>query len=150
MIPEYKLYHGAVLAELVDRSTVPVSISVRKREGRHLEYIISGAVGIQIRHSTQRLRPWQFSLRQEHVDSLASLNRNSFACFLILICHTDGMVCVPAEHALQSLKIPDGAQSWLRADRPKGKLYRLFGPAGEFASKYPSGVEPLICAIQRA
>jgi hypothetical protein len=150
VIPEYKLYHGAVLSELVDRAGGAVSIEAYGGSaGRLLNYVVSGAVGMQVRHATQRLRPWPFTFSKDHLDALASLRRRCKSVFLVLVCNTDGMVCLPGEEARKSLSAAVGAQAWLRVDREKGKWYRLYGPAGEFPSRFPSGIDPLVVAVRQ-
>jgi hypothetical protein len=149
VIPEYKLYHGAVLSELVDRCGAALCIRARQDAGRLLNYVASEVVGIQVRYATQRLHPWQFTFTQTHLDTLAEIGGKYESAFLVLVCHTDGIVCVPAEDALLSLTVAVGSQAWLRVDRPKGKWYRVYGPAGEFANRFPSGVVPVVEAIRR-
>jgi hypothetical protein len=144
VIPEYKLYHGAVLSELVDRSESSITIQAYQDSGRLLNYVISGAVGLQIRHATQRLRPWQFTFTAANLDALFDLNNKWELAFLALVCNTDGIVCVPIGNVLPSLATAIGSQAWLRADRQRGRWYRLYGPAGEFPTKFPSGVHPII------
>lgn len=149
MIPEYKLYHGAVLSELVDRCGAAISIRAYQEAGRLLNYVVSEVVGIQVRHATQRLHPWQFTFTQPQLNALAEIKGKCEFAFLVLVCHTDGIVCVPVDEALPSLTAAVGSQAWLRADRPKGKWYRLYGPAGEFPNRFPSGVDLVVEAIHR-
>ena len=147
MIPEYKLYHGAVLSELVDRCGTTLTIRAYQDASRLLNYIIAGAVGMQVRHATQRLHPWPFTFTDTHTRALAELRLQCKSAFLVLVCHTDGMVCIPVDEARRSLAASTGTQGWLRADRAKGQQYRLYGPAGEFPLRYPSGIAPLVEAV---
>jgi hypothetical protein len=149
MIPEYKLYHGAVLAELVDRCGSAVSIRAYQDSGRLLNYVLSDAVGIQVKHATQRLHPWQFTFPKTHLEMLASLKSRLRSVFIVLVCHTDGMVCLHVDEVLPSLNAAFGSQAWLRADRRKGEWYRVYGPAGEYPTKFPTGIDPVVEAMRQ-
>jgi hypothetical protein len=144
MIPEYKLYHGAVLAELVDRCGSAVSIRAYQESGRALNYILSDVVGLQVKHATQRLHPWQFTFAKPHLDALFNLKVQLKYVFVVLVCHTDGMVCMNLDDALSNFGTDFGSQAWLRADRRKGEWYRLYGPQGEFPTRYPAGIDRLV------
>jgi hypothetical protein len=148
MIPEYKLYHGAVLAELVDRCGSGVSIRADQDSGRLLNYVLSDTVGMQVKHATQRLHPWQFSFPKSHLEALANLKSQLKSVFVVLVCHTDGMVCLHVDEALTSLNA-FGSQAWLRADRRKGEWYRVYGPAGEYPTKFPTGIDPVVEAMRQ-
>ena len=67
--------------------------------------------------------------------------------FVVLVCESDGMICLPAEEILPRLLNCSGEQSWVRADRRRGKWYSLFGPSGEFATKIPSGIGQIVDAL---
>lgn len=149
MIPEYTLYHGAFLSELIDRHPDGVAIRPVSGPGRLRNYIVAGVVGIQVRHATQRLHPWPFTFSGSHLWTLSQLHKSCESAFLILVCRTDGMLTVPADEALKSLGAADGPQSWLRADRSKREWYRLYGPAGEFPSRFPQGIDLVVEAISR-
>src|SRR5690606_2955010 len=73
MIPEYKLYHGAVLADIVDRCDGAVAIRECIDAGRLLNYVLDDRIGLQIKYSTARLGPWSFSFSSRHVAQLRSL-----------------------------------------------------------------------------
>jgi len=148
MIPEYKLYHGAVLAEVVDRCGSAVSIKACQDSGRLLNYVLSDSVGIQVKHATQRLHPWHFAFPKTHLEMLASLKSRLKSLFIVLVCHTDGMVCLHVDVVLPSLNA-FGSQAWLRADRRKGEWYRVYGPAGEYPTKFPTGIDPVVEAMRQ-
>jgi hypothetical protein len=147
MISEYKLYHGAVLSELVSRCTSGVAIRTYEDTGRNLNYIVSDSIGLQIRHATQRLHPWPFTFTKAQLQTLVEMRSKFRLAFLVLVCHTDGILCLPADNALAALNAAAGDQSWLRADRRKGEWYRLYGPTGEFSSRFASGIEAIVEAI---
>jgi hypothetical protein len=144
MIPEYKLYHGAVLADIVDSFAGEVTFRSQGEGKRLLNYVINDCVGLQIKYATQRLRPWHFSFSLSHISSLKDMAATLPACFVVLVCRTDGLIAVRAEDILASLCSVCAEQAWLRADRKKREMYRLYGPEGEFPAKFKTTVTPIV------
>lgn len=147
MIPEYKLYHGAVLAELVQRSSVPVQIDELSEAGRLSSYIIDSFVGLQIKHATQRLHPWAFTFTAKNIEELIELRSTFPRVFIVLVCHTDGMVCLELSDFLSVLGTGETEQRWLRVDRKRGKWYDVSGGKDRPALKYPKGIDALLEAL---
>lgn len=147
MIREYKLYHGAVLADLVDRAEIPITIEEQTESGRLLNYIINGSMGLQIKFSTNRLNPWSYTFQPSHTQELVNLKSRFGTAFLVLVCGTDGMLAVEASEVIPSLQISDDRQGYLRVDRRKRGQYRLTGSSGEFKRRYPTTTEPIVDAL---
>lgn len=137
MIPEYHLYHGALLASLVSGTGQSVTIT-SPSSARPAEYILNGFIGLHVKHATQRLRPWHFSFTPDNVASIRSLKSQFDVSFLILICRQDGMLAVDLQLAIDNISASDSP--WIRADREKRKHYRLHGPMGEFPRKFDSKI----------
>lgn len=148
MIPEYKLYHGAVLADIVDRADMPVSFQEMSEAGRLLNYVINDTVGVQLKYATQRLRPWHFTFPNAHIDALRQLRARYAKTFLTLVCRTDGIITVDADDILPSLIAAGEGAAWLRADRRKREMYRLYGPMGELEKRFSTTTEPIITALK--
>lgn len=144
MIADYKLYHGAVLAELVHGIVGSLSVDELSEEGRLSSYILDGSVGLQVKHSTQRLHPWPFTFTRANLGELLTLRASYASVYVVLVCHTDGMVCVKLEELLDILSIGDSEQAWIKVDRRKGKWYSLTGAASSLPRKKPNGVDPII------
>lgn len=144
MIPEYKLYHGAVLAELIHAIETPVTLEELTEEGRLSSYVLNKCVGLQIKHSSQRLHPWPFTFTKSNLMELMTLRAAHPSVFVVLVCHTDGMVCVSLEELLDLLKIGGSEQAWVRVDRRKGKWYSLDGAGAVIPRKKPNGLDALI------
>lgn len=148
MIAEYKLYHGAVLADIIDRADFSISFREHVEEGRLLNYVLNSVVGLQIKFATQRLRPWHFSFSDSQIETLEHLQCAYQAAFLVLVCRTDGMIAAPLEDVLPSLRARRDGQSWLRADRKKREMYRLYGPIGELAKRFGVTSDPIVEAVK--
>lgn len=150
MIPEYKLYHGAVLADIVDKAQGVVSFREVVDEGRLLNYVVNDTVGLQIKHSTARLRPWHFSFPSGHIEQLRELKSEFPTTFVVLVCRTDGFVSIPAESLINFFAKGANGSAWLRVDRKKREMYRVFGPGGEYGSKMRTSSEPIVEALSES
>jgi len=148
MIPDYKLYHGAVLVDIVDKVDGSVTFCERIDRGRLLNYVINDRVGLQVKYSKARLRPWIFSFPEAHLDHLRDLLSDYPTTFVVLVCHTDGLVCISASELLPFLASANGGQAWLRVSRRKREMYRLFGPQGEFGPKLRITSDPIVAALR--
>jgi hypothetical protein len=149
MIPEYKLYHGAVLAELVDQLDRPASIDELAEEGRLSSYIVNGRVGLHIKHSANRMHPWQFTFTAANLRELTALQTRFPSVFLVFVCHTDGMVCLSVDELKEILTIGSSAQASLRISRRPGKWYSVTASRNSLSSKKPKGLDALIeCLAQ--
>lgn len=147
MIPDYKFWHGAVLADIVDSFNGAVTFREHSDPGRLLNYVINGHVGMQLKYATQRLRPWSFFFPPPHLSSLKELRDKYPTTFIVLVCRTDGILAVHADQVISNLPLT-GEQAWLRADRRKRELYRLYGPTGEFPIKFKTTIEPIVRALR--
>ena len=148
MIPEYKLFHGAVLAEIVQGLNCPVTIDELVEVGRLSSYILNGEVGLQIKHSAQRLRPWSFTFTQPNVAELLDLRSRCANVFVVFVGATLGMVCLTIEEMIEIMESGDSGQVWIRIDRPRGKWFSVFGSKGRLAAKKPNGLECLLSLLQ--
>jgi len=150
MIPDYKFFHGAVLADIVDRHRQPVSFREVVDQGRLLNYVLNDAIGLHLRYSTKRLRPWGFSFLDAHLDQLRELVGSYPASFVVLVCNNDGFVAIDASQLLKSIVNRIGDQYWFRVDRKKREMYRVFGPSGEFPMRFRTTSEPIVEALEIA
>lgn len=147
MIAEYKLYHGAVLAELVHRCPDPLQIDELDEIGRLSSYILDSTVGLQIKHSTARLRPWQFTFTRQNISELLDLRHSFSHVFIVLVCNTDGMVCLTLADFLKVMGSGESEQIWIRVDRPRGKWYEVSGGRTKTPRKLPHGIEPILLTL---
>lgn len=147
MIPEYKLYHGAVLAELVHRHPKGLCIDELIEEGRLSSYVLDGSIGLQVKHSTQKLYPWQFTFTKSNLVELLALRQRYKSVFVVLVCHTDGMVCLTIEEATAILAAGETDQAWIRVERRKGEWYAVWGGGAELPNKKPNGLDLLLEAL---
>lgn len=148
MIAEYKLYHGAVLAEIVHELSSPVSIDELDESGRLSSYVLNGQIGVQIKHSTQRLRPWAFTFTKPNVIELLDLRTRCTDVFVVFVGSMMGMACLTIEELVSILDAGDSGQAWIRIDRPRGKSFTVSGAKGALSHKKPNGLDVLLDRLQ--
>jgi len=149
MIPDYKLYHGAVLAELVDGAKRTLSIRERVEEGRLGSYVLDDRVGLHIKHSAVRMPPWQFTFTPGNGRELLELRRTVSSVFVVLVCWLDGMVCLSLDELFEILGDEALPQGWVRAERKKNEWYGVSGPRAVLSAKKPQGLAQLIGALEQ-
>ncbi|MEA2757415.1 MAG: hypothetical protein QOH65_28 [Methylobacteriaceae bacterium] len=147
MIADYKFYHGVVLAELVNVKIGSLSIDELSEDGRLSSYILSGRVGLQIKHSTNRLHPWQFTFTKANISQLLALKQNYKSVFIVLVCCDDGMVTLTLDEVIEILATGQSEQAWIRVDRRRHEWYSVTGGAAELRGKRPQGVHAIIQAL---
>jgi len=150
MIPEYKLYHGAVLAEMVHELSCPVTIDELVEDGRLSSYVLNDGIGVQIKHSTQRLRPWAFTFTPSNVAELMDLRSRCSEVFVVFVGGRLGMVCLTIEEMISIMDTGESGQAWIRIDRPRGKWFSVFGAKGQLPSKKPNGLDCLLDCLREA
>lgn len=143
MIPEYKRYHGAVFAEIVDAFPGPVSIEEWPEKGRISSYVLNDRIGLHIKHSGSRMRPWMFTVTTANFEDIEKLRERCDHVFIVLVCWIDGIVCID-DFEFQEIVSLDNGRSWLRAERRKGELYTVSGSRSELAGKRANGVAPIL------
>lgn len=149
MIPEYKLYHGAVIAELVHELATPLLIDELKESGRLASYVLNGSVGLQIKHATQRLTPWNFAFTRQNLIDTALLLERCEKVYAVFVCETHGMVCLEMDEIRQIVGSGSSDQAWIRIDRRRGKQFCIHGAKGELPSKKPNGIDALVRFLER-
>lgn len=147
MIADYKFYHGAVLAELVNLKKGPLSVDELIEDGRLSSYILDGTIGLQIKHSANRLHPWQFTFTKANLIQLLALQQNYKAVFIVLVCRSDGMVALTLDEVTEILTSGESEQAWIRVDRRKNEWYSVIGGAAELRGKRPQGVQKIVQAL---
>lgn len=142
MIREFEKYHGVVLRELVVASgDAGVDLRIEDRFGRVNSFIVNGNVGLHIKHSGKRLPPWQFTFDSENCAELTELAHQSSTVLIALVCGIDGFVCVPHDEFLK-MTYDCGATAFLRVDRDKRSMYRIYG-------NIPTEISPKARGFQR-
>ncbi len=148
MTSDYKLYQGAVFAELLDEVDKPLSIRAVREEGRLGAYIIDDRVGLFIKHSAVRMSPWQFTFSKANALVLMELRTRAPKVFVVFVCWLDGMMCASLDELTETLGAGVSDQAWVRVERRRNKWYSVSGGAGNLSYKKPQGLTLLTEALQ--
>lgn len=144
MVPEYKLYHGAVLAELIDVADCDITIGELKEDGRLSSYTLNNSIGLHVKHSTARLAPWQFTITKANLSEWANLTKTFRKVYIVLVCHLDGIVALSIDEISTVIEACASEQAWVRIDRSRGKLYRVSGSGGNLPYKKSKGLSSIV------
>jgi hypothetical protein len=146
MISEAAQYHGVVLRQLVVSSDHPVTIALADSHGRPDCFRINRAA-IQIKYSTRRLSPWQFSFTIEQLQEMESLAKSYRPVWLMLVCGVDGIVALSSQEFVQITEGRPGGVATVRVSRKRNAMYRVSGNASDLPFAKSRGVEDFLTAI---
>jgi hypothetical protein len=122
VIREIERSHGVVLARLIRGSRNALAAVTVTSVGRS-SYVVGGLVGLYVKHSTSRLTPWSFSFQRDHQLELQSLSEHCGAVFVILVCGSDGIVCISAAELARIFDSEHQPVEWVKASRRKREKY---------------------------
>lgn len=149
MIREFEYYHGVAVRDVVIcRRPGSVEIRLADRRGRLNSYILDRRVGLHIKHSSARMPPWQFVFALDTLGELESLRGEAEAVWLALVCGEDGVVFLP-EGDFFSVNAK-GSNGYLRVERDKRSMYRIYGSAGPLRKAVRRGAAPLVQVLEQA
>lgn len=143
MISEYERYHGVVLRELIVTAPGPIRIEKRDEVGRVNSFCLNGQTGLHIKHCAKRLPPWQFTFLDDHLDEVESLERDCGRLWLALVCGMDGIVTLSVREFREITEASDTTR-FVRVDRDRRTMYRVFGNAGKLRSAKARGISSVI------
>jgi hypothetical protein len=143
-VAEYKRYHGLVLAELVQQMDRPVMIHELSESGRLSSYLIDDRVGLYVKHSTNRMGPWQFTFTASNLAELNELQGRTNRVFITLVCGTEGLVTLSIAEFMGLVVVLNCKQAWVRASKRPGRWFGLSGSMGGPLLKRPSGLHALL------
>ncbi len=150
MIKEFERYHGVVLRDIIVCASGPISIANADEYGRVNCYLLNSALGLYIKHSSNRLSPWQFTFHDEHRDEITHLEEIADKVWIALACGPDGVALITADE-LRTMNDSDEDNTWfVRVARDRGTMYHLNGSADGLGSAKPRGVRSLIIDLEDA
>jgi hypothetical protein len=144
MISEAERYQGTALRQIILSAGRPVSISVADTSGRVDSFSIE-RTGFQIKYSTKRLSPWNFSFTADQMFEVAGLARTfGSSVWMVLVCGVDGVVCLRAKEFLSITESRPGGVCSIRVYRNKKTMYRVCGNARELPAAKARGVDEMV------
>ena len=146
MIAEFDRYHGIVLRQILVEHGNRVCVGVANLAGRVDAFFIEGAA-FQIKHSSKRLSPWQFTYMRENLDELAGLRRTFDPVWAMLVCGEDGVVGLSLDELNSITQIGTGGGAWIRVSRSRNSMYRIGGGRGDLPRAKARGVQPFLAEV---
>ena len=143
MINESERYQGAALRQLIVSAGCAVKLCVTNKSGR-IDCFSIERTAFQIKYSTKRLSPWQFSFTADQLFEIAALARNFKSVWMLLVCGIDGVVTLRASEFMLITEPRPGGVCSIRISRSKNAMYRVSGNAGELPFAKARGVDELI------
>lgn len=146
MIAEFDRYHGIVLRQILVEHGYRVCVGVANLTGRVDAFFIEGAA-FQIKHSSKRLSPWQFTYMRENLDELTDLRRTFDPVWAMLVCGEDGVVGLSLDELNSIVQVGTGGAAWIRVSRSRKSMYRVAGSRGDLPRAKPRGVQPFLADV---
>jgi hypothetical protein len=134
MINEFKAYHGSAFAEIIDDSTVPITL-FRPDLSNNAIYVLNESIGLYVKHSVKRISPWRFTFHKEHVEELRKLLSDFDLVFLVLICGRDSIAVIDAEEIGSLLPISKPESSWVSVQTAHNTMLTVEGSVGNLKQK---------------
>lgn len=146
MIPELDRYHGVVLRQLLVAHARRVSLGVADVSGRVDTFCFDGAA-FQVKHSSKRLSPWQFTYMPENLAELTGLTQTHDPVWVFLVCGQDGVVGLSLQELASIAQLGDGGAAWVRVSRNRKSMYRVSGVLGDLPRAKPRGVQAFLAEV---
>lgn len=110
----------------------PLTVT-RVQKGSLTYYRLENRAGqalVHLKRATKKTSPWKFTFPPGQVRSLRRAASKDSSLRIGLICHTDGVCCVPWADLRDLLPPRAESASSVSVSRPSGGAYRLRGPGG--------------------
>lgn len=143
MISESERYQGTALRQIIVSAGRPISIGTAEASGRIDSFSIE-RTGFQIKYSTKRLSPWNFSFTADQLLEIASLARTFESVWMVLVCGIDGIVSLRTKEFLSITEPRPGGVCSIRVYRNKNAMYRICGNARELSTAKARGVDEMV------
>ena len=132
-IKEYEFFNGVVLNRLI-RKGKPIEIDTFPSDGNNT-FMINNKLAIYIKYSNKKISPWRFTFTKKHQEELKIIKDMLDYVYLILVCETDGVVCIEYSELKQILDEHYENIEWVSASRLKREKYALRGSDGKMDFK---------------
>lgn len=143
MIAELDRYHGIVLRQILVAHRSAAMIGLADLAGRKDAYSIDGAA-FQVKHSSKRLSPWQFTYLPENLAELAELRHIYEPVWVFLVCGQDGVVGLSYDELTSVIEAGAGGVAWVRVSRSRKSMYRVAGASGGLPKAKARGVQAFL------
>lgn len=148
MIADLDRYQGAVIRQLLVVSAKALHLGAVSTSGRVDAFFVEQGA-FQVKHSSKRLSPWQFTYMEENLQELAQLEASYSPVWVLLVCGQDGIVGLSLEELRTVIRTNEQGDASIRVKRGKNSMYRVSGASGELSRAKPKGVDEFISKVLR-
>jgi hypothetical protein len=110
--------------------------------------MIDDRVAVHIKHSSKRIPSWLFTFNDDNVVELERLSKPGVSVWLVLVCGTDGLIAVSFNEFRAINPVWAKATSFVRVDRNRRTMYRVFGTNGKLPAAKPRGISSVIADLR--
>ena len=143
MISDLERYQGVALRQILISAGRVVNIGTANETGR-VDCFSIEKTAFQIKYSTKRLSPWQFSFTVDQMREIVALLKKFNSAWMLLVCGVDGIVSLSAREFLSISESRPGGVCSVRVSRSKNSMYRVSGNARELPFAKSRGVDELV------
>ena len=137
---EFEFFHGLALCKLIHFNKIhSIKLYLTKSNS---SYVLNGDIGVFIKYSTKRLSPWRFSFLKEHQDEIRQMKEKLMRVFVLLVCNTDGVVCLEYGEMKKILDEEHEEIEWISASRKRREHYVVNGSDGKLKFRIGPGDFP--------
>ncbi len=146
MIPELDRYQGVVFRQLLLGHGGVLRLAVADLAGRVDTFSLDGAA-FQVKHSSKRLSPWQFTYFPENLAELARLQTSYQPVWVFLVCGIDGVLGLSWQELTSIVDPAASLASSIRVSRSRKAMYRVSGPLGILPRAKSRGVDGFLAVL---
>ena len=147
MISEFEKYHGAVLRGIIVECG-SAELASCDLKGRVNCFSINGRVGLHIKHSTSRLPPWLFTYNDTQIEELDAVAAGFSSLWLAHVCENDGVMALSYDEFREINPPHLPTTKFVRVDKSRNTMYRVFGTAGELPRRKNRGVNAIVRVVK--
>jgi hypothetical protein len=103
-----------------------------------------------IKHSTSRLTPWVFTYNRMQISEIEQAAEDCHDFWLAHVCGHDGVMTLNLREFAMINPPEARATKFVRVDKGRNTMYRVFGTGGELPSRKRRGVGDLVAALGKA
>lgn len=142
MISRAEQYHGSALLRIL--RALPRGAHLRVySDDLNCAYVVNERGVLYVKHSSNRLTPWIFTVTREQSKEIFELQREFSHFFIGFVCNSDGIAILNALQLGEIIgDIPLDADAGVRVARPRRKMYSVSGPMGELSRKVEASILP--------
>ncbi|WP_146041877.1 hypothetical protein [Azospirillum argentinense] len=144
MIPDYERYHGVVIREIIVKAPSLLQIGAIGGSGRVSSFCINGKTAVHIKHCAKRLAPWRFTFTDDNRLEIGRLQSRFESVWLAFVCGVDGIVSLSISEFHDVTENRMNSARFIRIDRDRNTMYRVFGNAGKLGMAKRRGVSEIV------